>query len=262
MTTLPRPVSSQASQTSSVAASPVRTFHPLESAPALPESVRDSGNTWWEPFAWFDRGTSSWRTWQRCLVTGWTPWSGTWPRSAMTVNGIAYQRPPLVRLTDETGSGEWPTPHGFSKDGKSNGPSGNELGRAVNQSLWPIPRSADADRGGRGDLIAAARGKPNSHFRMWPTPTAINNTGGAALCKWGGAGARKKLASMVTPAELNGSLNPAWVEWLMGFPLGWTDLGPSETPLSPKSPNSSGARSSKQKPTLSPPNPQEDGGNG
>jgi DNA-cytosine methyltransferase len=27
-----------------------------------------------------------------------------------------------------------------------------------------------------------------------------------------------------------GSLNPEWVEWLMGFPKGWTDLKPSETP--------------------------------
>jgi hypothetical protein len=27
-----------------------------------------------------------------------------------------------------------------------------------------------------------------------------------------------------------GPLNPTWVEWLMGFPTGWTDLQPSETP--------------------------------
>jgi len=27
-----------------------------------------------------------------------------------------------------------------------------------------------------------------------------------------------------------GTLNPRWVEWLMGFPLGWTDLDASETP--------------------------------
>ena len=30
--------------------------------------------------------------------------------------------------------------------------------------------------------------------------------------------------------KLNGSLNPPWVEWLMGFPEGWTDLDASETP--------------------------------
>jgi hypothetical protein len=44
-----------------------------------------------------------------------------------------------------------------------------------------------------------------------------------------------------------GALNPPWVEWLMGFPLGWTALEPSATPLSPKSPNSSAAPSCKRK---------------
>jgi hypothetical protein len=31
-----------------------------------------------------------------------------------------------------------------------------------------------------------------------------------------------------------GTLNPTWVEWLMGFPIGWTELPPSATPSSPK----------------------------
>ncbi|SIQ44868.1 DNA cytosine methyltransferase [Paenibacillus macquariensis] len=30
-------------------------------------------------------------------------------------------------------------------------------------------------------------------------------------------------------AEQPGQLNPTWVEWLMGFPTGWTDLNHSET---------------------------------
>lgn len=29
---------------------------------------------------------------------------------------------------------------------------------------------------------------------------------------------------------LGGPSNPTWVEWLMGFPEGWTDVGDSETP--------------------------------
>jgi hypothetical protein len=36
-----------------------------------------------------------------------------------------------------------------------------------------------------------------------------------------------------------GTLNPTWVEWLMGFPLGWTVLEPSETPSSRRSRKSS-----------------------
>ncbi len=27
-----------------------------------------------------------------------------------------------------------------------------------------------------------------------------------------------------------GQLNPTWVEWLIGFPIGWSDLKDSETP--------------------------------
>ncbi len=38
-----------------------------------------------------------------------------------------------------------------------------------------------------------------------------------------------------------GPLNPTWVEWLMGFPSGWTDSSPSVTPSSPNAPNTSDA---------------------
>lgn len=36
--------------------------------------------------------------------------------------------------------------------------------------------------------------------------------------------------------QLNGSLNPTWVEWLMGYPSGWTVLDASAMPSSRKSP--------------------------
>jgi hypothetical protein len=29
--------------------------------------------------------------------------------------------------------------------------------------------------------------------------------------------------------DVAGQLNPTWVEWLMGFPPGWTELNASET---------------------------------
>ena len=28
--------------------------------------------------------------------------------------------------------------------------------------------------------------------------------------------------------RIGGALNPLWVEWLMGWPIGWTDLKPLE----------------------------------
>jgi DNA (cytosine-5)-methyltransferase 1 len=50
-----------------------------------------------------------------------------------------------------------------------------------------------------------------------------------------------------------GPLNPPWVEWLMGFPIGWTALPASATPSSRRSRSGSGAASS-------PTSGQRDGG--
>lgn len=80
---------------------------------------------------------------------------------------------------------------------------------------------------------------------LWPTPTEDGNynRGGAAMCKSGGSGARAKLRTMTTPQELNGALNPMWVEWLMGYPLGWTVCDHSATASSRRSLNGSRTRS-------------------
>ena len=55
----------------------------------------------------------------------------------------------------------------------------------------------------------------------WPTPTASDSKGGGqrAASKQGGANLRE---------ALGGPLNPTWVEWLMGWPLGWTASEPLE----------------------------------
>lgn len=98
----------------------------------------------------------------------------------------------------------WPTPHGFSKDGRSNGPSGNELGRAVNRSMFSTPTASDCKS---GVMSEQAKAKRAQHPRG------------------------EKLSN-----EIGGSLNPTWVEWLMGWPLGWTDLKPLATDRCPCAP--------------------------
>ena len=54
---------------------------------------------------------------------------------------------------------------------------------------------------------------------LWPTPCASNAQG-----THGGENGR----SLRTGGA--GQLNPEWVEWLMGFPIGWTGLNALETP--------------------------------
>ena len=72
--------------------------------------------------------------------------------------------------------------------------------------FWPTPDTTS----GAPNLGSNKRHGPRSLLQvaqeMWPTPTANRRDG---LQSHG-----KNIVS--------GSLNPTWVEWLMGFPLGWT----------------------------------------
>jgi phage-related protein len=144
----------------------------------------------------------------------------------------------------------WPTP--TVQDAKNNaGPSqwnrnSDPLNVAVQR--WPTPVAGMAERGDRGDLNTAVKGYESSHTRMWPTPKSSPSgpdyarmsrpsSGGDDLAtavarenlptptanRWDGLQSHGK--NVVT-----GQLNPTWVEWLMGFPIGWTDCEPLETP--------------------------------
>ena len=57
-------------------------------------------------------------------------------------------------------------------------------------------------------------------MKPWPTPTVCGNYNRKGASATSGDG----LATVV-----GGALNPTWVEWLMGWPLGWTDLKPLAT---------------------------------
>lgn len=242
-----------------------RTSASPEPAPGLPDLVQDSGGKWFEPFAWFDRAGHCWKTWQLCLDGEWEPFWETWPRSGMTRNGIAYRRQPLVRLTDEIGSGLLPTPEASNTKAVAL----RSAGRSPRNWLASLPTSTATmgDRGGRSDLIQVVRGNasPSGHFRL-PTPTASEHKyrlqGNSQQSKSLGAMAARGIWS--TPVaddtghrkgkypqggtalstQAGGQLNPTWIEWLMGFPLGWTALPPLATPSSRKSRKRSAARSS------------------
>jgi hypothetical protein len=68
--------------------------------------------------------------------------------------------------------------------------------------------------------------------RMWPTPAHRDYRFPNAK-PYSERGGGKKGEQL--PNAVGGPLNPAWVEWLMGFPSGWTDCELSETPSSLKS---------------------------
>lgn len=85
----------------------------------------------------------------------------------------------------------------------------------------------------------------------WRTPLASDhkNRGARGSASTASRIARGKTISLSMQVDdKSGLLNPAWVEWLAGFPIGWTDLEESETLLTPPSLNGSADASSDRSP--------------
>ena len=61
-----------------------------------------------------------------------------------------------------------------------------------------------------------------TEYGLWPTPTTPSGGGNC-----GGSGAYKNAIKNGT--HIPHSINPSLYEWLMGWPIGWTDLKPLET---------------------------------
>jgi len=70
------------------------------------------------------------------------------------------------------------------------------------------------------------------HKNRWPTPQASDtrdrgNLSMPAIIRRKQKG--KQIALSMSVSTVCGKLNPPWVAWLMGWPIGWTDLKPLET---------------------------------
>src|SRR3990172_2866549 len=133
----------------------------------------------------------------------------TWKVKATPRGRKLFQLAPSTPRTEGTGFGLWPT-----IDSSQRGTRAMDL---VDNSSTLHRRGSGQKRG--IDLQTAVK--------MWPTATGrdYKDTGDCENMPDNGL-----LGRVVQPSKKSGSLNPTWVEWLMGFPIGWTDLNRSETP--------------------------------
>ena len=224
---------------SSAAGFPAKTSAQPERAQGLPVSDPASGQRLPDWLASYDPATSSWKTSQLCLDGALEPYSETWPRSGMARSGIAYRLPPLVPLTAGTASGSWPTPRSCSAmsanvtENTANARFSN-LETAVARTMWQTPVANDAVDRAKGSFNSRGEPKLSAQVKMWPTASARDwkDTPGMARTKTNPDGSERQRTDQLARAVYSeqdshkgdGSLNPTWVEWLMGFPLGWTDL--------------------------------------
>jgi hypothetical protein len=79
----------------------------------------------------------------------------------------------------------------------------------------------------------------SDYVTIWPTPNARDHKRAPGQQCQANGGHQSSLPRAIKDSEGTGQLNPEWVEWLMGYPPGWTDSADSGTPSSPKSPSTS-----------------------
>jgi hypothetical protein len=212
-----------------------------------------SGRRCLESYEKLHRGGS----WQKtflasCLLT--TAWSSrlcylTWSLRDTRRSAFIFQLRARVLRTYETESLLWATPHAIQRETPTDGrykwsnkgfyllPDGRKKTTSLQDQvkMWPTPDASVTTGGAADEATRRAQGHSVGlhdavRSRMWPTPKGRDG-------RWGGS---ESEANRHTP-DLNyqaresvgmtgGQLNPTWVEWLQGFPLGWTDLELLGTP--------------------------------
>jgi hypothetical protein len=177
----------------------------------LLEAEVQCGNTWRELLAKYNPDTALWKTAQCSLLEDLEQSLEIWPNWGSMRNGECFRQPMLAQITlgSESGLLEkiWPTPRakmsGFQVKERVDRKNTNLEEVVAERMKWPTPSVRDYKGGYIGGRIR--NGKVS-----WDTlDVAVQHTD--------------------NPNKDGGHLNPMWVEWLMGWPIEWTDLKPLET---------------------------------
>ena len=159
---------------------------------------------------------------------------------------------------------QWPTPR------NNTGPSRDPRHKTIcaMAQAWPTPQTLDSlnaraprlklDREGRDPSTPGSyRGDLKDIAATWPTPNASPERGTTKRYTEGDCRTGRDLkteARLFHPAPETSTaggkssrtrrvLNPRFVEWLMGWPIGWTDCGSAATEWCPTPPPSPGSPS-------------------
>lgn len=184
-------------------ASHARTYQPQGEAQELKASIAGCGEKWHESSVKYCPVLSSWKThlslWEEALQ-----WSSViLPRWGMTRNGVVFRHPTWERPISAIGFGLQPDNESFFHTPTCGGMDGGSNSRKAlkkRQEAFATPQARDYRSGqaSRWDDPARSRNL-NDQIAKYPT---------------------------MMVSEENGRLNPEFVEWLMGWPQGWTDLKP------------------------------------
>jgi len=197
--------------------SPAKTSLALEKERESKDQGVGFGSKWLELSVKFDLVLCSWKT-HRSLFPEALPWSSViLPKWGLMLDGVCYRRVTAERPIKGIDSGSWPTP------------SADE-----SQPTEEFIEEMRANQGKTHERLYLPGRKYHSQRTLsrvvhtWPT----SKTGGLkdrdSVQKMKTKGLNDQEISSMR-SRSGGQLNPTWVEWLMGWPLGWTDLERLET---------------------------------
>jgi hypothetical protein len=179
-------------------------------APAKEQESKESdlpcGRTWRESLEKFDLNTHTWRTHQCLWDEDLQPSSVILPKWGMMRSGVLWERTTLPHLTSGTGSGSsgsWPTPctrdykGANAEDGLIRNDGKSRMDQLPNAVKYITPRV-----GGEESLGSVEKRKGREAAEGHNTFASVEAAHG----------------------EQRGQLSPNWVEWLMGWPIGWTSM--------------------------------------
>lgn len=148
----------------------------------------DFGSVTQTPFATYDPGSSSWRTWEPFLFEDSTSFSGRWPNSGTTLDGRAYELPSSALPTNATGcssSVSRGTPSARAAKGANSVrvASGDTRGLLENQvATIPTPQARDGNHGGPQGKRFLNPERSNA-LALLPTPV-VNDMGVNKTVEW------------------------------------------------------------------------------
>ena len=156
----------------------------------------------------------------------------TWRASATPAKRLLFQLAVSMPRTKGSESAFWPTMLASSLGSKG---SQQMLQRMVDKGIMTAEEKRQMVRGNGGKINPEwdewLMGYAKAHTSLLPTPRSADYKTAPLNRFIGGGRYRNQLDELeeVTPLGRIGLLNPEWIEWLMGYPIGWTELNASET---------------------------------
>ena len=209
--------------TSYLGAFHVPTLVQPEKGQELMEKPLECGEKWHGSFTKYDPDSSSWKTHQCSLLGDLEEFSETWPQWGLMRNGECWEQKTLeqnIRGT-EFGLSLLPTPTASMMPCEG---TVRIMRKAWESGEFTLEEASAV----AGRDVRKSQGK----VQAWPTPVCQDSRHATTRHLdpknnyW-----KSNLGEVVMSLEqpnIGGRLNPTWVEWLMGWPLGWTDLKPLE----------------------------------